>query len=223
MTYMTMTLFTALTIFGYLSDEHRRFKSLVEIAFDGYRKLLSSMMTTLDSTILRMSNIDSKTDKLKFIHDSFRKNVTQIPYLWEQNENILRLLMSGSNLNITYALLPSLVEGVNSSTTSTLNDQNIILDHNIYKSKAETPPPSYDNLEQIIIHLSRDWGSKGENVRKKLYFDGIINRLLTELPNTSSCCTNTGKGCNVINNHEVLIPGGGLGRLALEVASRGYR
>ena len=72
---------------------------------------------------------------------------------------------------------------------------------------------SYDSLPQVLIHLARDWGQYGVDIRNKLYIDGILYELMKELP--------IGDGHN--SDLKVLVPGAGLGRLAVEIAAKGYR
>ena len=140
-------------------------------------------------------------------------------------------------------------------------------------------PPSYDSLEQILIHLCRDWSSQGIVIRERLYLNGIIKKLQEYMPivglihansscknhkNASSsddktdnvtCCNecNNRSRTNALNNStrkknvrttnnrcccgitikknnnnrnslgtRVLLPGAGVGRLASEIAVRGY-
>ena len=74
---------------------------------------------------------------------------------------------------------------------------------------------SYDALPQVLIHLARDWGEYGVGIRNKLYIDGIIHELMAELP--------LGDSDGHSSDLRVLVPGAGLGRLAVEIAARGYR
>ena len=140
-------------------------------------------------------------------------------------------------------------------------------------------PPSYDSLEQILVHLCRDWSSQGIIIRERLYMNGIVKKLEEYMPvvefnyasslrknhknasisgddkddimccnecnvknkvNKKKCCTRkennttgnskccssiTIKKSNYLRNSlgiRVLLPGAGLGRLASEIAVRGY-
>ncbi|RYH28390.1 hypothetical protein EON65_12380 [archaeon] len=68
---------------------------------------------------------------------------------------------------------------------------------------------SYNSLVQVLIHINRDWTMNGQEVRSRLYYDGILNQLSHYLPPLSS-------------GVKVLVPGAGLGRLAFDTAERGY-
>jgi hypothetical protein len=80
-------------------------------------------------------------------------------------------------------------------------------------SEEEYQPPhqisSYDSFHQLLIHLERDWGEGGKVVRRKIYTEGILPLLRRYLD----------PGPNV----KILVPGAGLGRLAVELAASGYR
>ena len=85
--------------------------------------------------------------------------------------------------------------------------------HKINLSKLEKLA-SYDSMEQLIVHLSRDWGKGGETVRKNLYKNGILQSLQDYkrlLPISKS------------TTPRVLVPGAGLGRLAVEISLAGFR
>ena len=58
----------------------------------------------------------------------------------------------------------------------------------------------------------RDWGENGHEARHRMYFDGIIPGVLLRLPIDSMGSTRP----------KILIPGAGLGRLAVELLANGY-
>jgi len=67
------------------------------------------------------------------------------------------------------------------------------------------PPSSYGSLASVYLHLLRDWSSDCEHVCKTTY-GPAVSELRSLLPKGGS----------------VLLPGAGLGRLALELASAGF-
>jgi carnosine N-methyltransferase len=79
------------------------------------------------------------------------------------------------------------------------------------KSDNDRPSFGYESVEQLLVHLNRDWGPDGIHVRQKLYQDSIIHALLLHSGDANG------------RNLSVLVPGAGLGRLGLEIASLGYR
>ena len=252
-----------LTIFGYTTaEDERRVRHSAVLAFDTHRNLLTNVMKVFDHVERSMRAIDEKTDKIKHVHDAFRRQAATIPHLWEENENLLRTLVVPSRLCITYGLVaakespdaprtdthdhcdstntaeldfPVLPPTANMlwpssepeqlSTDLTVSEQ-ILIRERLYHDGAspsspsrvdtsfnDSAPVSYDSLEQVLVHLARDWSKKGEDVRQRLYFDGVIPTLARFLPAPS-----------VINNEKlrILVPGAGMGRLAIELAARGY-
>lgn len=70
-------------------------------------------------------------------------------------------------------------------------------------------PASYDSVAQLLTHIGRDWSDMGVDVREMLYKNGISRTLHRHVPRDSSAA--------------VLVPGAGLGRLAVELAVDGYK
>lgn len=69
-----------------------------------------------------------------------------------------------------------------------------------------------DKVQSVFKQLMRDWSSLGAAERKQCY-DPIIDEIVLNYPEDSFDRTNI----------QVLVPGAGLGRLAFEIASRGFR
>lgn len=72
-------------------------------------------------------------------------------------------------------------------------------------------PSSYDSMSQLLTHVGRDWTEMGREVREVLYKGAILQSLQRYLP------------CDLSTAPAVLVPGAGLGRLAVELAVSGYR
>ncbi|KAK9711051.1 Translation machinery associated TMA7 [Popillia japonica] len=68
-----------------------------------------------------------------------------------------------------------------------------------------------DKVQSVFKQLMRDWSSLGAKERQQCY-DPIIDEIELEFP------SNECKRSNIF----VLVPGAGLGRLAFEIASRGF-
>ena len=122
-----------------------------------------------------------------------------------------------------------------------LGTSNYLLDTS---SKSLISPPSanqpntftsYNSLDQILIHLSRyatsasssipcsisscicrDWSEAGVGVREKLYHQGVLSVIREVFP------PNARDDSTRVLPH-VLVPGAGLGRLAVEIACMGFR
>jgi N2227-like protein len=189
----------SIVFFGFEPLEMRRLMSSIEYSFENNRKILGQLMKSIDSSVTMMDHVDKLNDKLKGVHDEFRKQAMSIPILWEENENLLLKLVSTSNIAITYGITAS-----SSSETNTKEvEEKVSQEHSsdrkgkLEKAKSSNTsgksngkakdvntllPPSYDSLEQILVHLCRDWSSQGDLIRQRLYIDGIIPRLLENLP-----------------------------------------
>ncbi|CAM9301158.1 unnamed protein product, partial [Ectocarpus fasciculatus] len=66
-------------------------------------------------------------------------------------------------------------------------------------------------MSQLLTHVGRDWTEMGREVREVLYKGAILQSLQRYLP------------CDLSTAPAVLVPGAGLGRLAVELAVSGYR
>lgn len=175
------------------------YSSLLENSFDKYRLELTNLLQILTPLIKQSNYKQNYLRKFQKIFQVYSKEyLLKIPFLWEKNENILKYLLNYNNYQkqriFTYCL-------TNQPTNFTL------LSFNQKKHVS-----SYNNFHQLLIHLERDWGSGGRNVRQHIYFNGIIPLLQKYLPINNS-------------NHfpHILVPGAGLGRLAVELAVLGYR
>ncbi|CAH0552108.1 unnamed protein product [Brassicogethes aeneus] len=70
---------------------------------------------------------------------------------------------------------------------------------------------SDDRVQVVFKQLMRDWSDLGANERKQCY-DPIIEEILENYP----------EDINARGHFNILVPGAGLGRLAFEIASRGF-
>ena len=216
-------------IFGFQPDEMRRLMSSLEYSFENNRKILGQLMKSMDHSISLMDAVDSRNDKLRGVHNEFRRQAMSIPDLWEKNEVLLRYLVSPSNMIIKYGIADITVQAVILSDANNGNDDESVLlqqgeqqqqqqqqqveveieveleveietvteteAQKVIPQDARTSdtvrtinlvqdvqPPSYDSLEQILVHLCRDWSAQGAVIRERLYKAGIIKLLLKYLP-----------------------------------------
>lgn len=191
--------------FGEVLGEIVGISSSVEFAFDLYRNKLSSFMQSTSEINLNMDRIDSTTDVFMAIHEDYRRLLSQIPHCWESNEMSLRKVISTkSTTRLIYAI------------------SNIEKDDEVAFNKFEQrfmsvsqKQSSYDSIDQVIIHLDRDWGANGHQLRSDLYREGIVRALWKHMSTDSSEVHRPPP--------KVLVPGAGLGRLAVEIALQGFR
>jgi hypothetical protein len=169
-----------------LQHEEKLLESAIEFSFEKYRLELSSLMQTLSSPLSHNVQSSPFSNILQKIVSTFHTEIARIPSFWEDNESFLRRLLK-RKVPFVYCISD---DGLDESTHS----------HQI---------SSYDSFHQLLIHLERDWGEGGKEVRRKTYAEGILPLLHKYLPFEAG--------------PKVLVPGAGLGRLAVELAALGYR
>lgn len=189
----------SIVFFGFEPLEMRRLMSSIEYSFENNRKILGQLMKSIDSSITMMDYVDKLNDKLKGVHDEFRKQAMSIPILWEANENLLLKLVSLSNITIIYGITAVSSSEKNVKELEEEESEELLSESKSKREKVVSsnasgksncaakdatclPPPSYDSLEQILVHLCRDWSFQGDLIRQRLYINGIIPRLLENLP-----------------------------------------
>jgi hypothetical protein len=85
-------------------NHRHHIKSAIENSFDTYRRSLTQVMKSMDENIEYMKEYDESNIRLKSIHNQFRKDISVIPTLWEENENFLKILLSTKELDIMYGI-----------------------------------------------------------------------------------------------------------------------
>jgi hypothetical protein len=191
----------------------------VAFALDNHRKALISLVEGVDKVIERIVQLDSKSHhRFAAVHTKMKSMAVQLPALWEVNELVFRQLLQPNELDVKLLLSSSIsgdeqqtLQQSSSSFSSqvdldeTLNGGNDSASDQTKKSDIA----AYNSIAQLIVHLNRDWSEFGSDVRKRLYFDAIVPSLVRYLPVSQGA-------------HRVLVPGAGLGRLAMEIAAVGY-
>jgi hypothetical protein len=207
--------------FGRYPNDHHIIVSTIGYSFEHYRKSLGLLMKDFDAVIMLMDEQDDRFPGLQSVHDEFRHQASTLPELWEVNENSLRFLVDPFKLSLRYGICdsgPTCTSFASSAGVvphSKGGDNQGAKKSNDYDSTKSAKIPSYDTLEQVLIHLSRDWGERGRRLREQLYDNGIVSKLVDYLPLSLPSSSQESKA--------VLVPGAGLGRLAVEIAARGFR
>ena len=185
-------------------NHRHHIKSAIENSFDTYRRSLTQVMKSMDENIEYMKEYDESNIRLKSIHNQFRKDISIIPSLWEENENFLKILLSTKELNIMYGI---------SETSSITSFESNFKKNKTYKNNnnesSTNKLSSYDSLENILLHLHRDW-SNDDCITTHLSL--LINKVDDALHILDKSKTDI----------KVLIPGAGLGRIGIELSSLGY-
>lgn len=190
-----------LIIFGFQQTEMRSLMSSLENGFENNRKVLGQLMKSMDFTVTLMDTVDIQTTKLKGIHDAFRNQAMKIPLRWEKNEILLRYLVAPQKMLITYAISHYQVNDLQQTVCEDRDDStdqpNRVSNDGGHETLESTrkgkdrkdnkvPPPSYENLEQILVHLCRDWSPQGKLIRQRLYTEGVILKVLENIPAVNS-------------------------------------
>ena len=169
-------------------------------------RVRSVVQYSLDSYRIELTNFMETVQKLIF---STERADIVVPSLRDIHDGFRRKLLSvpkfwDINENALSSLLNTskldfiLQLPLNESKWSLIDDVN-----------TAQSPASYESLSQLLVHMTRDWTSCGESAREALYINGIIyalTRTSADLPGT-----------------RVLVPGAGLGRLAAELAVKGFK
>lgn len=120
-------------------------------------------------------------------------------------------------------------EPAKANTTTRENTDNVSTNTTIVTElTAAREVSSYDSLKHILVHLARDWGDHGAETRRLLYSDGILPLARKHIQSIveSSDRTEAGASESVLvakGSSKVLVPGAGLGRLAVELSVAGFR
>lgn len=193
-------------IYGYQNEiDEQRLKSGLELSFDVYRSNLTVIMNQIDVVIKTMDNKINKsivnkkiTNKISEIHNEYKRSALQIPLLWNINEDFLRMIIKSSSIKFTYGILDKSYSTFKYFNKNDLNLNKI--SHN------------YENMDQLLIHLNRDWGDSGSNNRNNLYKNGIIKEL-QEIDKQDKLNFKYFYSNKIKNNNQrkkILVPGAGI-------------
>ena len=223
-----------------IKDVRRRFHSAIDFALESYRKQLSSCMVGFEEVAMNTkkwekSQPQPKASLIRPIFMELRRNISQIPALWEANEILVKNLcsMEGflehielfhhhqvqdmkdfSSSHCSNAIVLKAETDSTRINTENGDDINKVTTGNGKKEY------SYDQIDQILYHLVRDWSSFPSATvgRNSLYRDGLLKAMNEFSPLSMNNGNENGwKGANV------LVPGAALGRLVVEIAAKGVR
>ena len=88
-----------------------RINYIITNTFETYRRDLSLFMQTMSQIVYEMNTLDQQFKHLKGsknlikLHNKFKNDIlSQIPILWEHNEQVLRYLIDSNKCKLTYGL-----------------------------------------------------------------------------------------------------------------------
>jgi hypothetical protein len=188
--------------YGMHVDDTKAIKSSIDNSLEIYRSDLGKFMASMDSIFLETTKWDKILDNISEIHSEWRELSLLTPHLHEKNEYVAHKLLCSSMPRLTFGLLnqPS------HSYLSAESSANVL--------------SSYTSIEQLLVHLGRDWGDLGEEARRDTYTNGILAALSENMHHlsTDTRLSSDNDDASVL---QVLVPGAGMGRLAMELAAAG--
>lgn len=196
--YFSMAENTEHIFYGMQIEDSTVIRSSIDNSFETYRNSLGTMMTMMDKIFSETDKVEEVFENFFDIHAEWKEVCQLLPYCHERNEFVAYDLLLKN--------VPNFVLGL-------LNQPS----YSYFPLPSEITTPStssYTSIHQLLIHLGRDWGGdSGEDIRKITYIDGILSALLTH----SHHVTTAVDGADLT----VLVPGAGMGRLAMEIAAAG--
>jgi hypothetical protein len=196
----------------------RNMRSTIDYVFDIHHKNLGITMSNLDYIVQSMeastqqsaqySNEDDTLANAAVldVHEEFMQLCGRVPALWEHNELLMREIISVYGMTATYTLANDNVDVdiKGDSNTST-----------VYDAEQADFVASYESIHQSLGHINRDWSPGGATIRQSLYREGIIDALM-KFASPEILLPTAARA-------RILVPGAGAGRLAFELAARGFR
>lgn len=190
----------AFVFYGTNLDDTSSISRSISNSLDRYREELGLSMSRMDSTFSYTEEWDNFLDNLlSALHSEWREVSLLVPHLHEKNEGVA--------INLLFSNLPRLTLGL-------LNQPSI----SFFPLPTHNVASSYTSTQQLLIHLLRDWGDHGTRARHDTYHDGILRALDGYIHYLT---TDTVVEFGGITPLRVLVPGAGMGRLAMELAASG--
>ena len=185
----------------------RNIKSCVESRLEDYRKDLSKRAMEFDALFSYFNALPRNFQA----HTDLRSDLTRLIEAWSINEDTLSsVVLNPLEMRVTTGLFPH----PNSSQSPYIHrDEEHQPTEISGVDLGETrPSTSYDSIFQLLIHLKRDWCASARHIRVSLYDNGILAAVKKYVPYKDSSSSSA---------PTVLVPGAGLGRLAVELQDLG--
>lgn len=200
-------------VFGERAESVANISYSIERAFEVHRQRLLGIMEHMGSIVSQLEHTDSAYDRLfQPVHARILNFANVLPEYWERNEFVLRDLIQPGQVPFTFGIMPPAA-----AASAVLDGEQEVLPSppETFSTDGDKQPDvaSYNSLVQVLVHLSRDWSADGSRVRRQLYQDGVLRYIRKYLPAVGPSG----------GQPQVLVPGAGLGRLAVDLAQQGYR
>jgi SAM-dependent methyltransferase len=187
-----------IVIFGH--EDLSKIKSTLAYRMDEYRNELTKKASEISILIDYFRRLEGaiESDDIVLLHQEMRENFERVPLMWSANEEIVKnFLLDTVHLNMTSSILSEKSNPLDIKTESG-HDRN------------SSTSSSYESVFQILLHVKRDYSPECDKVRDIIY--GSMLKSLSDL----------GEDTRLHSEKRVLVPGAGIGRLALELAHAGY-
>lgn len=184
--------------YGTQLEDARAIRSSIDSSLDAYRRTLGSTMATLDNIFSETDRVDAMLELFSDVHAEWKTVSQQIPQYHEHNEIVV--------FDLLLRCVPKLTLGILAQPSFPYFHLN--------SEFGASNMSSYISIPQLLIHVGRDWGDGGEESRNSTYINGILPMLLRNLGTSSDS-----NGQQTVL--DVLVPGAGMGRLAMEIAASG--
>ena len=179
------------------SAERQHFASILR-AYDNYLPWANARVARLE---LDLSQLSKRHQQLLRTDDKLADMRAAV----QQNARVLKLLVDPHR---------QLTDAQDDRRTQVLTEEGGRKTFKPASSAGYVPESDMEKLQSTLKQFVREWGSEGAKEREQSH--GPMLAALQELCPTASCRVPGGAA-------RVLVPGAGLGRLAWEVAKRGYR
>ncbi|PSN47442.1 Carnosine N-methyltransferase [Blattella germanica] len=161
-----------------------------------FQRIVSAFKYYRTHSLQRVAKTESYLRSLPTHHqkllDNYRRNLTEIRSCIENNDQIIKLIIKD---------VANMFENVN--PTSPLEPVKLV--------GSRPSPGDLEKVQATLKQFVRDWSEEGAPERQTCY-QPIVEEVVSHFPTDMSTPQDV----------KVLVPGAGLGRLAFEIARRGY-
>ena len=192
-----------MVLFGSTESDARFIRSSIDRSIECYRRSLTQFMQAVETTILKMALHKSAIPKT---YRSMVASGSAVAGLFEKNEDVIDLLCRRHSPPLQPIL--GITSSASGSSTSA-NGSN---------STSADITATYTTIDQLLIHLMKDWSDVGRAASSRRNIYGSVLALLESDDIQALLAEGKPTGGD---RYRALIPGGGLGRLALEVCVLG--
>ena len=181
--------------FGIQRSDAISARRFIDNSLESYRKELGKIMNHMDNLFIHIDEWNTLLVELSDVHVEWKELCMLLPHMHERNEFVAQRLLRTSEPHLILGLMD-------------IPAQPFFPVHEVHVNMT-----CYTSVQQLFVHLGRDWGNDGEEVRDNIYRNGILSALSSHIHQLDTESTEAPV--------KVLVPGAGMGRLAMEIAASG--